>query len=71
MIVNTYLPEMEIIGLHLVSVAKTGLTVTLFLIGAGLNSTILKSVGFKPLAQGFLLWTFIATATLLSIIYLK
>ena len=70
-IVNTYLPEMEAISVHLVSVAKIGLTVTLFLIGAGLNSAILKSVGLMPLAQGFLLWTFIATATLLSIIYLK
>jgi hypothetical protein len=40
----------------------------MFLIGAGLE--VLKSVGFKPLAQG-LLWTFIAIATLISIIYLK
>ena len=62
---------MEAISVHLVSVAKIGLTVTLFLIGAGLNSAILKPVGLMPLAQGFLLWTFIATATLLSIIYLK
>jgi hypothetical protein len=43
----------------------------LFLIGAGLNRTVLKSVGLKPLAQGILLWTFIAIATLVSIIYLK
>ncbi|MFV8349458.1 YeiH family protein [Flavobacterium sp. GT2P42] len=71
MIINTYLPEMERIGTHLVSVAKIGLTVTLFLIGAGLNKTVLQSVGLKPLAQGVLLWTFIAVVTLLSIIYLR
>jgi uncharacterized integral membrane protein (TIGR00698 family) len=71
MIANTYLPQMESIGTHLVSVSKIGLTVTLFLIGAGLNRTVLKSVGLKPLAQGVLLWTFIAIATLISIIYLK
>ncbi|WP_394346070.1 YeiH family protein [Flavobacterium ranwuense] len=71
MIANTYLPQMERIGPHLVSVAKIGLTVTLFLIGAGLNRTVLKSVGLKPLAQGILLWIFIAIATLVSIIYLK
>ncbi|WP_394336349.1 YeiH family protein [Flavobacterium glaciei] len=71
MIANTYLPEMERIGPHFVSVAKIGLTVTLFLIGAGLNRIDLKSVGLKPLAQGVLLWTFIAIATLISIIYLK
>lgn len=70
-IANTYLPQMSNIAPHLVSVAKIGLTVTLFLIGAGLNRTVLKSVGLKPLAQGILLWTFIAIATLVSIIYLK
>lgn len=71
MIANTYLPQIKIMAPHLVSVAKIGLTVTLFLIGAGLNRTVLKSVGLKPLAQGILLWTFIAIATLVSIIYLK
>jgi uncharacterized integral membrane protein (TIGR00698 family) len=71
MIANTYLPQMESVAPHLVSVSKIGLTVTLFLIGAGLNRNVLKSVGLKPLAQGVLLWTFIAIATLISIIYLK
>ena len=71
MIANTYLPQMESIAPHLVSVSKIGLTVTLFLIGAGLNRNVLKSVGLKPLAQGVLLWTFIAISTLVSIIYLK
>ncbi|SFF35709.1 YeiH family protein [Flavobacterium xueshanense] len=71
MIANTYLPQISNFAPHLISVAKIGLTLTLFLIGAGLNRTVLKSVGFKPLAQGILLWTFIAIATLVSIIYLK
>nr|WP_241258563.1 putative sulfate exporter family transporter [Flavobacterium sp. Sr18] len=71
MIANTYLPQMESVAPHLVSVSKIGLTITLFLIGAGLNRNVLKSVGLKPLVQGVLLWTFIAIATLISIIYLK
>ena len=71
MIASTYLPQMVSVAPHLVSVAKIGLTITLFLIGAGLNRNVLKSVGLKPLAQGVLLWTFIAIATLISIIYLK
>ena len=71
MIANTYLPQMKSVAPHLVSVSKIGLTITLFLIGAGLNRNVLKSVGLKPLAQGVLLWTFIAIATLISIIYLK
>lgn len=71
MIANTYWPEMKIISPHLVTASKIGLTITMFLIGAGLNRNVLKSVGLKPLAQGILLWTFIAIATLISIIYLK
>jgi uncharacterized membrane protein YadS len=66
---NTYVPQTAIIAPHLVSIAKIGLTVTLFLIGAGLNLNALKSVGLKPLLQGISLWIFIAIGTLLTIIY--
>lgn len=69
MIMNTYIPQTAIIAPHLVSIAKIGLTVTLFLIGAGLNLNALKSVGFKPLLQGISLWIFIAIGTLSAIIY--
>ena len=69
MIMNTYIPQTAIIAPHLVSIAKIGLTITLFLIGAGLNLNALKSVGLKPLLQGISLWIFIAIGTLLAIIY--
>ena len=69
MLLNTYIPETMIVAPSLVSIAKIGLTLTLFLIGAGLNFNVLKSVGLKPLLQGILLWAFIATAALLSIMY--
>lgn len=69
MVMNTYVSKTAIIAPYLVSIAKIGLTLTLFLIGAGLNSGILKSVGVKPLFQGILLWIFIAIATLLTILY--
>lgn len=69
MIMNTYIPQTAIIAPHLVSIAKIGLTITLFLIGAGLNLKALKSVGFKPLLQGISLWIFIAIGTLSAIIY--
>lgn len=71
MLSTTYLPQMKIITPYFVSIAKIGLTITLFLIGAGLNGAILKAVGLKPLAQGILLWICIAIATLTAIIYLK
>ena len=71
MLCNTFVPQTALVAPYLVSIAKTGLTVTLFLIGAGLNWKILKTVGVKPLLQGFLLWGFIAIAALVSIIYLN
>jgi uncharacterized membrane protein YadS len=71
MAMNTYVPQTAIVAPYLVSIAKIGLTLTLFLIGAGLNRNILKSVGVKPLFQGLLLWIFIAIGTLLTIMYLN
>jgi uncharacterized integral membrane protein (TIGR00698 family) len=69
MILNTYVPQMAVIAPYLVAIAKIGLTVTLFLIGAGLSYTVLQSVGTKPLVQGVVLWVCIAVAALLSILY--
>jgi len=64
MLVNTYVPAAKPLGPLLVSLAKTGLTVTLFLIGAGLSSTVLRAVGPKPYALGVVLWLVIASASL-------
>lgn len=69
MLLNTYIPQTATVAPYLVNLAKIGLTLTLFLIGAGLNFNVLKSVGLKPLFQGVLLWIFIGTAALLSIMY--
>lgn len=43
---------------------KIGLTVTLFLIGTGLNKKTLQRVGFRPLLQGLTLWIIVGGATL-------
>lgn len=71
MLLNTYLPATALIAPHVVSVAKIGLTITLFLIGATLSVNTLKSVGVKPLLQGVFLWIFIAALGLASIVYLN
>lgn len=70
MLVNTYIPANNF-TIHIVSTAKIGLTITLFLIGATLNFTTLKTVGIKPLLQGVFLWIFIAVLALISILYLS
>lgn len=69
MLFNTYVPATAIIAPGIVSIAKIGLTITLFLIGATLNINTLKSVGVKPLLQGVFLWIFIAGLGLASILY--
>lgn len=71
MIANTYVSQIAIVTPYIVSVAKVGLTVTLFFIGSGLSSSVLLAVGLKPLAQGILLWGFIASLALLAILYLN
>ncbi len=48
--------------------ATVGLTLTLFLIGAGLSRATLKAVGWKPMAQGILLWLAISAGSLLVIL---
>jgi uncharacterized integral membrane protein (TIGR00698 family) len=51
----------------LVNLAKAGLTVTLFLIGASLSRETLKKVGIKPLFQGVLLWILISIVSLWAV----
>ncbi|MEG0849370.1 MAG: putative sulfate exporter family transporter [Flavobacterium sp.] len=70
MLLNSYVPTTAVIAPHIVNIAKIGLTITLFLIGATLNVKTLKSVGVKPLLQGVFLWIFIAVLGLVSILYL-
>jgi len=68
MILNTYIPFVQMISPYLTNIAKAGLTLTLFLIGSGLNRKVLKSVGFKPLTQGIILWIIISITSLWVII---
>lgn len=58
-------------GPALSRLAVMGLTVTLFLIGAGLSRATLKSVGPRPLLQALLLWLAIGTASLGAIWLLR
>jgi len=71
MVINTFVPHIETISPIIVYIAKRGLTLTLFLIGAGLSKEALKSIGIKPLIQGILLWIFISVLSLIAILYIK
>ena len=51
----------------LVIIAKIGLTITLFLIGASLSGETLKKVGIRPLVQGVTLWIVISLVSLWAV----
>ncbi len=70
MIANTYMPVVKLISPYMVMIAKAGLTLTLFLIGAGLSRQVLASVGLKPLLQGVALWILISVSALYAIMHL-
>jgi uncharacterized integral membrane protein (TIGR00698 family) len=63
-VLRTYVPAIAVASDMLVAIARIGLTVTLFLIGAGLSRKTLKSVGARPLVQGVLLWIVISLVSL-------
>jgi uncharacterized integral membrane protein (TIGR00698 family) len=73
MLFNTYapayVPAAQALGPLLVSLAKIGLTVTLFFIGTGLSVQVVKSVGFKPYALGLVLWVVISATSLYAILH--
>lgn len=68
MIINTFIPAVQTVSPAIVMIAKRGLTLTLFLIGAGLSKEALKKIGVKPLLQGIILWAFISILSLLVIL---
>ncbi|KQK26188.1 hypothetical protein AR438_11475 [Chryseobacterium aquaticum] len=67
MIANTYIPFVQNFSHYLTGIAKAGLTLTLFLIGCGLNRKLLMSVGFRPLIQGVVLWGIISATALWAV----
>lgn len=64
MVVNTYVALPEWLVDSLVWIAKRGMVVTLFLIGASLSLKSIKAVGVKPLLQAVILWVVISISSL-------
>jgi uncharacterized integral membrane protein (TIGR00698 family) len=60
--INTYLPALRNVCVLLARGGRVGLTMTLFLIGAGLTLQSLGRVGIRPLIQGLVLWIVLAAA---------
>jgi uncharacterized integral membrane protein (TIGR00698 family) len=64
----TWVPVLKPAGHWVVVGAQRSLVVTLFLIGGGLSRATLRSVGARPLIQGFVLWLVMGSATLGAIL---
>jgi uncharacterized integral membrane protein (TIGR00698 family) len=65
---RTILPPVETIAPVLVQIARTGLTLTLFFIGAGLSRDTVKSVGMKPFVLGIGLWVVVSVVSLWAVL---
>jgi uncharacterized integral membrane protein (TIGR00698 family) len=68
-LLNTLLPAFGSTFGVLNHLGKIGLTMTLFLIGTGLNKNTLKNVGIRPLLQGLTLWIVVGSGTLVLILF--
>lgn len=71
MVLNTYVPFIQAHSTTLFNISKIGLSVTLFLIGAGLSMAEIKAVGWRPLVLGVLLWIFISVLSFIAITRLE
>ncbi|MDX5419002.1 MAG: putative sulfate exporter family transporter [Hymenobacteraceae bacterium] len=68
-VLSTFIPAVEIFSPTVVMLAKKGLLLSLFLIGANISLSALKAISPKPFWQGVLLWLFISVVSL-AVIYI-
>ncbi len=64
-VLNTYMADaFPQFGKTVSGVARKGLTLTMFFIGASLSKNTLRQIGFKPFLLGILLWIIVSAASL-------
>ncbi len=68
MLTHTFTPIPEMISKLVTGASRTGLTVSLFLIGSGFSMEVLKNAGWRSLLQGLLTWLAVSTASLFAVI---
>jgi uncharacterized integral membrane protein (TIGR00698 family) len=67
-VLRTYIAAPAEVWSTLTMLAKIGLTITLFLIGAGLSRKSIAAVGARPLILGVLLWIAISSVSLFAVL---
>ena len=69
-VLNTYVTDaFPQFGKSVSGLARKGLTLTMFFIGASLSRNTLRQIGFKPFLLGILLWIIISAASLAYVLY--
>lgn len=63
-VIGVYCPE---VGVFVSQLARKGLTLSLFFIGASLSKEVIRKVGPKALLQGILLWILISVGSLVFV----
>jgi len=71
MIVNSVFDLPANLTSGLVLVARKGLTLSLFFIGASLTKSVFRSVGVRPMIQGVLIWIIISVGSLSYIYFIS
>jgi uncharacterized integral membrane protein (TIGR00698 family) len=66
-VIRTYVTAPIEVWSSLTMLARIGLTITLFLIGAGLSRKSIAAVGARPLILGVVLWIVISCASLFAV----
>jgi len=64
---GTYIPVVHAAAPSLVHLAKTGMTLTLLLVGLSLSRASLRAVGFRPVLHGAGLWLAISVMALAAV----
>lgn len=67
MLINTYVDLPEAFVSTMVWIARRGMVVTLFMIGASLSVKMIKNVGLKPLLLAVALWIIISISSLIVV----
>lgn len=67
-ICNTFVPQLSVITPSILHISKSGLNLTLFLIGTTLTLSVIKSISFKPMLLAVVLWILISCGSLIYIL---
>jgi uncharacterized integral membrane protein (TIGR00698 family) len=67
---STFLSGLSEVYGWLTLLARKGLIISLFLTGAGISLSLLKTISIRPFLQGIVLWVLVATSSLLAVYYL-